>query len=138
LVYLQHFSEISVILRRTETVKLVKIGRLRWLGHLFRMQKLDPFRKLTLFKPEGNRRVGKPNVRWLESVEEDLKKWARGTGGVSSRTEKSGGQFLKRLISTKDCNARRRRRRKTERNINTYVLFHQVNCPLLLSGYNKT
>jgi hypothetical protein len=53
---------------------VIKIGRLRWLGHLFRMQELDPCRKLTLYKPEGSWCVGKPRVRWLESVETDLKK----------------------------------------------------------------
>jgi len=30
------------------------------LGHLFRMQELDPRRKLIRLKPEGTRRVGKP------------------------------------------------------------------------------
>jgi len=38
------------------------------------MQELDPCRKLTVLKPEGTRRVGKPKLRWTESVEEDLKK----------------------------------------------------------------
>ena len=38
------------------------------------MQKLDPCRKLTLLKPEDAQRIGKPKLRWLESVEEDLKK----------------------------------------------------------------
>jgi hypothetical protein len=52
---------------------VIKIGRLWRLEHLFRMHELDRCRKLTLLKPEGNRRVGKPEVRWLESVEEDLK-----------------------------------------------------------------
>ena len=42
-------------------------------GHLFRMQELDACRKLVL-KPEGTRRVGKLELRWTESVEEDLKK----------------------------------------------------------------
>jgi len=36
------------------------------------MQELDPCRKLTLLKTEGTR-VGKPKLRWLESVEKDLK-----------------------------------------------------------------
>jgi len=36
------------------------------------MHEMDPCRKLTVFKPEGPRRVGKPKVRWLESIEEDL------------------------------------------------------------------
>jgi hypothetical protein len=56
-----------------DLVKVVKIRRMRWLGHLFRMQGLDPCRKLTLLKPNGTRRVGKHNLRWLESVEEDVK-----------------------------------------------------------------
>ena len=39
-----------------------------------RVQELDPCRKLTLLKPGGTRRIGKPKLRWLESVEEDVKK----------------------------------------------------------------
>ena len=58
---------------------LVKIGRLRWLGHLFRRQELDPCRKLTLLKPERSRLVGRPMPRWLESVEDlknmDVRNW---------------------------------------------------------------
>jgi hypothetical protein len=60
------------------------MGRLKWLGHLFRVQELDPCRKFTLHKPESTRRVGRPRVRWLESVETDLRKiglktWRRKT-----------------------------------------------------------
>jgi hypothetical protein len=55
-------------------IRVIKIGRLRWLGHLSRTQELDPCRKLTLYKPEDTRRVGKPRARWLESVETDSKK----------------------------------------------------------------
>jgi len=29
---------------------------------------------LTLLKPDGTRSVGKPKLRWLESIEEDLEK----------------------------------------------------------------
>jgi len=57
-----------------DIVKVIRIRRLRWLGHFFRMQELDTCRKFTVLKPEGNRRVGKPELRRLESVEEDLKK----------------------------------------------------------------
>jgi hypothetical protein len=71
---------------------MIKIGRLRWLGHLFRMQELDPCRKLTLYRPEGTRH-GKPKARWPESVETDLRKMGYRTGGVRHRTESSGEQF---------------------------------------------
>jgi hypothetical protein len=53
-------------------VKVIKVRQLRWMGHLFRMQEQNPCRKLTLHKPEGTRRVGKPAIRWSDSVE-DLK-----------------------------------------------------------------
>jgi hypothetical protein len=43
------------------------------IGTTFRMQEQNPCRKLTLHKPEGTRRVGKPEVRWLDSVKENLK-----------------------------------------------------------------
>jgi hypothetical protein len=36
-----------------DVVKVVKIGRLRWQGDLFRMQELDSCRKLTVLKPEA-------------------------------------------------------------------------------------
>jgi hypothetical protein len=45
-----------------------------WLRQLFRMQELGPCRRLTVLAPEGNRRVGKPQMRWLESVGGYLKK----------------------------------------------------------------
>ena len=62
-----HYDELDI-------VKVIKVGRLSWLGQLFRMQELDPCRKLTLNKPEGTRRVGKPRLRWLESKERGRKK----------------------------------------------------------------
>jgi hypothetical protein len=46
------FNELYTLYNELDIVKTMKIGRLRWLGHLFRMQKLDPCRKLTLLKPE--------------------------------------------------------------------------------------
>ena len=39
-----------------DIVQVIKTGRLKWLGHLFRMQELDPYRELTRLKPEGTRR----------------------------------------------------------------------------------
>jgi len=42
-----------VLYDELDIVKVIKIRRLRWLGHVFRMQELDPCRKLTLLKPEG-------------------------------------------------------------------------------------
>jgi hypothetical protein len=49
------------------------------------MQELDPCRKLTLFKPEGTRRVGELELRWLESVE----------GGVKNKGKRSWRRVMR-------------------------------------------
>jgi hypothetical protein len=71
-----HDNELYALCDELEVVKVMKIG-LRWLGQLCRMQGLDPCGKLTILKPEGTRRLGKPELRWLASVEEDLKMGVR-------------------------------------------------------------
>jgi hypothetical protein len=69
-----------------DIVKTIKIGRLRWLGHVLGMQRVDPRRNLTLLKPEGTRHVGKLRLRWFESVEEDLKNMELETQVTGPRT----------------------------------------------------
>jgi hypothetical protein len=39
---------------KQDTVKVIKMGILMWLGHLFRMQELDPSRKLTFFNQKAH------------------------------------------------------------------------------------
>jgi hypothetical protein len=43
-------------------------------GTPFRMKEQNRCKQLTIHKSEGTRPVGRPAVRWLDSVEEDLKK----------------------------------------------------------------
>jgi hypothetical protein len=70
---IRHNHELYKLYNEPDIVKVIKVGRLRWLGHLFRMQEQNSYRKLTLHNPEGTRRIGRPAVRWLDSAEEDLK-----------------------------------------------------------------
>ena len=56
-----------------DVVKFIKINRLRWLGHVLRMnEELVPL-KLLNTNPDGNRRPGIPKTRWKDAVESDLK-----------------------------------------------------------------
>ena len=40
---------------------------------IMRMPEENPVKKLALLRPEGSRRAGRPKLRWLDVVEEDLR-----------------------------------------------------------------
>jgi hypothetical protein len=51
-----------------DIVNMIKIGRVRWLGQLFRMQELDPCSKFTVLKQQSTRLLGKRTLKYSESV----------------------------------------------------------------------
>jgi hypothetical protein len=55
-------------------VTSIRITRLRWAGHIVRKQDNLPCKKITLDKPEGRRRVGRPNLRWMDGVTKDAER----------------------------------------------------------------
>lgn len=50
-------------------IRLIKIRRLRWLGHVMQMN--DHSRKTLLDKPIG--KLGRPRTRYMENIENDLR-----------------------------------------------------------------
>jgi hypothetical protein len=67
-------EELYHLYDETELVTTVRITRLRWAGHIVRMQDNLPCKKITLDKPEGRRRVGRPNLRWMDGVMGDAER----------------------------------------------------------------
>jgi len=57
-----------------DIVRFIKAQRIKWLGHIQRMDQAKPTRKLLNWKPTGNRPVRKPKQRRQEDVMEDQKK----------------------------------------------------------------
>jgi hypothetical protein len=57
-----------------DIVRFIKAQRIKWLGHIQRMDRARPTGKLLQWIPMGNGPVGRPRQRWQEDVTEDLKK----------------------------------------------------------------
>ena len=66
--------EIDKLIEGSDIVRFIKAQRIRWLGHIQRMDQARPTRKLLDWKPMRTRPVGRPRQRWKEDVMEDLKK----------------------------------------------------------------
>ena len=49
----------------------IRVGRLRWAGHVARMDPTQPARQLLDNTPGGRRSAGRPKLRWLDDVTRD-------------------------------------------------------------------
>jgi hypothetical protein len=73
-IFLSLHEELYCLYDETDLVTSIRITRLRWAGHIVRMQDNQPCKKINLDKPEGRRRVGRPNLRWMDGVTKDAER----------------------------------------------------------------
>lgn len=64
-------QELLALYGDVDVVKFIKIGRLRWAGHVARMSPDQIPAKVMTGELHGTRRVGRPRVRWLDRVTAD-------------------------------------------------------------------
>jgi hypothetical protein len=55
-------------------VTVIKIRRLKWIGHVIRMNEARSVKKILEGKLEVRRGRGRPILRWIDDVEDDLRK----------------------------------------------------------------
>jgi hypothetical protein len=67
-------TEIQELFKQPDIVVTIKKGRIRSAGHVKRMPETRNVKKVFLGKPDGRRRRGRPRKRWLDDLEEDLRK----------------------------------------------------------------
>jgi hypothetical protein len=60
-------------LKGKDVVRFIKSLRLRWLGHVERMEDNTMSKRMMKKKLCSRRRKGRPRMRWLDDVESDLK-----------------------------------------------------------------
>ncbi|KAJ9588730.1 hypothetical protein L9F63_017965, partial [Diploptera punctata] len=66
-------NNISYDLREPDIMRTVKSRRLRWAGHVARMENEKSAWKLLVGKPEGKRPLDRPRMRWENNINYDLR-----------------------------------------------------------------
>ena len=69
-----HNIELHSLYKSPDIVKVVKSRRLRWAGHVARMEAERGVYKVWSGIPEGRRPLGRPRRRWEDNVKADLRK----------------------------------------------------------------
>ena len=66
-----HNEELISLYRSPNIVRVIKSRRIRWAGHVARMEKSRSALKILTGKPTGKRPLGRPRLRWEDNIRKD-------------------------------------------------------------------
>jgi transcription termination factor 2 len=67
-------EELITKYKSQDSITIIKIRRLEWLGHIIRMDETRCVKKIFEGKLDGRRGRGRPRLRWINDVKDDLMK----------------------------------------------------------------
>jgi hypothetical protein len=98
-------EELYQLYRSPDIVSTIKSGRLRLSRHIQRMSSNDTLRRITESKPEGRRSVGRPKLRWMDEVLEDLRNFDVESLWMVAKDRNLGGKFFGKSRLILGCSA---------------------------------
>jgi hypothetical protein len=67
-----HNEELHDLYSSPRIIRIIKSRRMRWAGHVKRMEEKRNAYRLLVGKPEGKRPLGRPRRRWVYNINMDL------------------------------------------------------------------
>jgi hypothetical protein len=67
-----HNEELHNLYSSPSIIRIIKLRRMRWVGHVARMGEKRNTYRLLVGKPEGRRPLERPRCRWVNNVRVDL------------------------------------------------------------------
>ena len=93
-----HNEEINDLYSSPNIVRLIKSRRMRWAGHVARMEEGRGVHRVLVGKPEVKRPPGRPKRRWEDNIKMDLEEVGRGCGDWMELAQDRDG--WRALVST--------------------------------------
>jgi hypothetical protein len=92
-----HNEELHNLYCSPGIIRLMKLRRMRWVGHVARMGKRNAY-SLLVGNPEGKRPLGRPIFSWVDNIKMDLGE--RGRSGLDYPT------CMDRILPSSVCRTR--------------------------------
>jgi hypothetical protein len=73
-----HNEELRDLYSSPSIIRIIKSRRMRWTGHVARLEQKRNAYRLFMGKPEGKRPLGRPRRRWVDNIRMDLGEVGRG------------------------------------------------------------
>jgi len=90
---IKYSNELCTLYKESDIITYININRLRWAGHVIRLEEQSPARRVLVAVVEGRRQRGRPKLRWEDGVMADAKNLGRETGGMLHGIGIIGGSF---------------------------------------------
>lgn len=90
-------QELEDVMEGENIIRKIKKQRLRWAGHIMRMDPDTILRQLTDWQPTSNRKRGRPRENWLQQVEDDLKHLGITEWKKKARNRRKWREFIKQI-----------------------------------------
>jgi hypothetical protein len=68
-----HNEELHNIYSSPSTIRMIKLRRMRWAGHVGRMRKKRNAYRILVGKPDVKRPLRKPRRKWVDHIKMDLR-----------------------------------------------------------------
>ena len=75
-----HNEELNDLYSSHNIVRVIKSRRMRWAGHVARMEEGRGVHKVLVGKPEGKRPLERPRHRWEDNIKMNIQEVGRGCG----------------------------------------------------------
>ena len=75
-----HNEELNDLYSSPNIVRVIKSRRMRWAGHVARMEERRGVHKVLVGKRDGKRPLGRPRRRWEDNIKMDLEEVGRCCG----------------------------------------------------------
>ena len=95
--------EINRLIEGADIVRFIKVQRIKWLGHIQRMDQTRPARKLLDWKPDQQEEQDNDGKKMSWKI---WKSWKLKTGRRQLRIEELGETWLRRRKLTMGCSAK--------------------------------